>query len=123
MIFIGIVILIIITYHPWHYSIYFYYTRTYTASFLVFPTVVGGFVFLLLGFRCCILFFIMVAVAVFVEENTATTSASTVEVNGDNDNDGGGEEVGEDEMGLHFDSDNKLEEQTGNILLHPRIST
>ena len=65
----------------------------------------------------------MLAVAVFVEENTATTSASTVEVNGDNDNDGSEEKVGEDEIGLHFDADNKLEEQTGNILLHPRIST
>ena len=64
-----------------------------------------------------------------VEENTATTSASTVEViNDGNDNDEEDEEdeeeeeVGEDEVGLHFDADHKLEEQTGNILLHPQIS-
>ena len=26
-------------------------------------------------------------------------------------------------MGLHFDADYELEEQTGNIMLHPRVAT
>jgi len=33
------------------------------------------------------------------------------------------EEEEEDEVGLHFDADYELEEQTGNIMLHPRLST
>ncbi len=33
------------------------------------------------------------------------------------------EEEEDDEVGLHFDADYELEEQTGNILLHPRVAT
>ena len=33
------------------------------------------------------------------------------------------EEFGEDEVGLHFDADYELEEQTKNLLLHPRVAT
>lgn len=33
------------------------------------------------------------------------------------------DEEGDDEVGLHFDADYELEEQTGNILLHPRVAT
>lgn len=33
------------------------------------------------------------------------------------------EEDGDDEVGLHFDADYELEEQTTNILLHPRVAT
>jgi hypothetical protein len=32
-------------------------------------------------------------------------------------------EFGEDEVGLHFDADYELEEQTTNLLLHPRVAT
>lgn len=39
------------------------------------------------------------------------------------DNDEQDEEEGDDEVGLHFDADYELEEQTGNIMLHPRIAT
>eukprot|EP00751_Fragilariopsis_kerguelensis_P051568 CAMPEP_0171053844 /NCGR_PEP_ID=MMETSP0736-20130129/54739_1 /TAXON_ID=186038 /ORGANISM="Fragilariopsis kerguelensis, Strain L26-C5" /LENGTH=511 /DNA_ID=CAMNT_0011507887 /DNA_START=141 /DNA_END=1677 /DNA_ORIENTATION=- len=39
-----------------------------------------------------------------------------------NGNENEGEEE-EDEVGLHFDADYELEEQTGNIMLHPRLST
>ncbi len=35
----------------------------------------------------------------------------------------GEEEEEDDEVGLHFDADYELEEQTGNILLHPRVAT
>jgi hypothetical protein len=38
--------------------------------------------------------------------------------NGDNE-----DEDEDDEVGLHFDADYELEEQTGNILLHPRVAT
>lgn len=33
------------------------------------------------------------------------------------------DEAGDDEVGLHFDADYELEEQTTNLLLHPRVAT
>jgi len=33
------------------------------------------------------------------------------------------DEESDDEVGLHFDADYELEEQTGNLLLHPRVAT
>ena len=44
----------------------------------------------------------------------------------DTDSDDGDDEEeddGADEVGLHFDADYELEEQTGNIMLHPRVAT
>ena len=39
------------------------------------------------------------------------------------DDDEEDDEEGDDEVGLHFDADYELEEQTGNIMLHPRVAT
>ena len=53
-------------------------------------------------------------------ETKHETSSGTTPKMGNDDVD----EVGdEDEVGLHFDADYELEEQTGNILLHPRVAT
>eukprot|EP00536_Pseudo-nitzschia_multiseries_P004627 jgi/Psemu1/302696/fgenesh1_kg.78_\ len=50
--------------------------------------------------------------------NSAVAGSKTNELNDSDDN-----EEGDDEVGLHFDADYELEEQTGNILLHPRVAT
>jgi len=46
----------------------------------------------------------------------AATAAKASEYNDE-------EDEGDDEVGLHFDADYELEEQTGNVLLHPRVAT
>lgn len=50
--------------------------------------------------------------------NPASTSKTAEDDDDDNE-----EDVGEDEVGMHFDADYELEEQTTNLLLHPRVAT
>ena len=52
---------------------------------------------------------------------TASASAAGAKTTGLEDDDEGDDD--DDEVGLHFDADYELEEQTGNILLHPRVAT
>ena len=62
-----------------------------------------------------------VAPAAAATATASTNSASAgAKSTGLDDDD---EEEGDDEVGLHFDADYELEEQTGNILLHPRVAT
>ena len=55
----------------------------------------------------------------------ATSASATLEAGAGKTTglDGGDEDDEDDEVGLHFDADYELEEQTGNILLHPRVAT
>jgi hypothetical protein len=55
-----------------------------------------------------------------MDENDTAAIKSTDEKNIDDEDE---EEDEEDEVGLHFDADYELEEQTTNILLHPRVGT
>jgi hypothetical protein len=55
---------------------------------------------------------------------TAKTRKNDTDSDDDDDDDDDEEEDdGADEVGLHFDADYELEEQTGNIMLHPRVAT
>ena len=54
-------------------------------------------------------------------DTTASASAAGAKTTGLEDEDEGDDD--DDEVGLHFDADYELEEQTGNILLHPRVAT
>ena len=53
------------------------------------------------------------------EEKTASATACAKTIGLDCED----EDEEDDEVGLHFDADYELEEQTGNILLHPRVAT
>lgn len=50
-------------------------------------------------------------------------AASKRNGNFDGDGEGDNNEPGDDEVGLHFDADYELEEQTNDLLLHPRVAT
>lgn len=54
---------------------------------------------------------------------TLVLDADSDHNNVDDEDEDGEEDPGEDEVGLHFDADYELEEQTTNLLLHPRVAT
>ena len=55
--------------------------------------------------------------------NVAAAKTGKNDTDSDDDDDEEEEDDGADEVGLHFDADYELEEQTGNIMLHPRVAT
>jgi hypothetical protein len=58
-----------------------------------------------------------------LDENEEAVTKAPIQVQNNADEEEDEEEEGEDEVGLHFDADYELEEQTTHILLHPRVGT
>lgn len=57
------------------------------------------------------------------DEDNGGVAITANKMTGGDDSSDAEEEDDDDEVGLHFDADYELEEQTTNILLHPRVAT